>query len=71
MKNSMWKYLAIVVWITVGSLSATLSLPAYAVPSFARQTGMQCATCHTVFPGLTVFGRQFKLRGPGRQVVPI
>ena len=28
-----------------------------------RQTGMQCAGCHTVFPELTPFGRQFKLRG--------
>lgn len=37
---------------------------ANAVPSFARQLGgMQCAACHTVFPELTPFGRQFKLRG--------
>ncbi|MFZ5546239.1 MAG: hypothetical protein ACOZJZ_22000 [Pseudomonadota bacterium] len=33
-----------------------------AVPSFARQTGMRCAGCHTVFPELNSFGRQFKLR---------
>lgn len=33
---------------------------AHAVPSFARQTGMQCGQCHTVFPELTPFGRQFK-----------
>ena len=39
------------------------SMPAFAIPSFARQTGLQCASCHTVFPSLTVFGRQFKLRG--------
>ncbi len=36
---------------------------AYAVPSFARQTGLSCAACHTVFPELTAFGRQFKLNG--------
>ena len=36
---------------------------ANAVPSFARQTGMSCASCHTVFPELTPFGRQFKLDG--------
>jgi hypothetical protein len=36
---------------------------AYAVPSFARQTGMQCAMCHTAFPQLTPFGREFKLGG--------
>jgi hypothetical protein len=35
----------------------------YAVPSFARQTGFECAQCHTVFPQLTPLGRQFKLGG--------
>jgi hypothetical protein len=39
------------------------ALPAAAVPSFARQTGMACAACHTVFPELTPFGREFKLNG--------
>src|SRR5512147_1617220 len=34
---------------------------AQAVPSFARQTGMACQACHTVFPELTPFGRRFKL----------
>jgi hypothetical protein len=34
---------------------------AQAVPSFARQTGMACQSCHTVFPELTPFGRSFKL----------
>ncbi len=34
---------------------------ASAVPSYARQTGQPCATCHTVWPELTPFGRQFKL----------
>jgi hypothetical protein len=33
------------------------------VPSFARQTGLACAACHTVFPELTPFGREFKLNG--------
>lgn len=36
---------------------------AEAIPSFARQTGLSCAACHTVFPELTSFGRQFKLNG--------
>ena len=35
----------------------------YAVPSFARQTGLACSSCHTVFPELTSFGRAFKLHG--------
>jgi len=34
-----------------------------AVPSFARQTGMPCSSCHSVFPQLNSFGRQFKLNG--------
>ena len=37
--------------------------PAQALPSFARQTGQPCGACHTDFPGLTPFGRGFKLRG--------
>jgi hypothetical protein len=37
--------------------------PAQAVPSFSRQTGQACATCHTAFPELTPFGRHFKLTG--------
>ena len=39
------------------------SNPASALPSFARQTGQPCGACHTDFPGLTPFGRQFKLGG--------
>jgi hypothetical protein len=34
-----------------------------AVPSFARQTGMACEACHTVYPELTHFGRVFKANG--------
>ena len=40
-----------------------LAPAAQAVPSFARQTGMACAACHTVFPELTHFGRVFKANG--------
>ena len=47
-----------------GALLVALTLPsAWAVPSYARQTGMACSTCHTVFPELTPFGREFKLNG--------
>jgi len=43
------------------ALAALLAAPtAQAVPSFARQTGMACEACHTVFPELTHFGRMFK-----------
>ncbi len=44
-------------------LVAGLATPGWAVPSFARQTGMACAACHTVYPELTPFGREFKLNG--------
>jgi hypothetical protein len=37
--------------------------PANALPSFARQTGQPCGTCHTDYPGLTPYGRLFKLGG--------
>src|SRR6516165_11946388 len=40
-----------------------LTQPAKALPSFARQTGQPCGTCHTDFPALTPFGRRFKLLG--------
>lgn len=36
---------------------------AYAVPSFARQTGLSCNVCHSNPPELTQFGRNFKLKG--------
>lgn len=39
------------------------AVTAQAVPSFARQTGLACMACHTVFPELTPFGRSFKLNG--------
>ena len=54
-------------------LSARLLLPglviflaatdAHAVPSFARQLEVPCNACHTRFPELNAFGRQFKLSG--------
>ena len=40
-----------------------LPLTGRALPSFARQLNMQCIACHTEFPLLTEFGRQFKLSG--------
>jgi hypothetical protein len=35
----------------------------FAVPSYARQVNVSCIVCHTEFPVLTEFGRQFKLSG--------
>jgi hypothetical protein len=39
------------------------STTTYAIPPYASQTGAECNACHTVYPQLTPFGRQFKLRG--------
>src|ERR1700687_323370 len=36
---------------------------AYAVPSYSRQTGLPCASCHYAPPELNAFGRKFKLEG--------
>jgi hypothetical protein len=41
-----------------------LGIPAaHALPSYARQTGQECAACHNGFPELTPYGRLFKLNG--------
>jgi hypothetical protein len=49
--------------VASGLLTLISSLPAQALPSFARQTGQPCGTCHTDFPALTPYGRRFKLLG--------
>ncbi len=43
--------------------TAAFAPSAQALPSFARQTGQPCGTCHTDFPALTPYGRRFKLLG--------
>ncbi|HKW38520.1 MAG TPA: hypothetical protein VJO54_11985, partial [Burkholderiales bacterium] len=56
-------------WRLLGSAAAPCAIivglcvsgTAGAVPSYARQTGVACQGCHTVFPELTPFGRAFKL----------
>ncbi len=48
----------------LGAIGLLLGAPeCRALPSFARQLGMQCIACHTDFPLLTDMGRQFKLSG--------
>jgi hypothetical protein len=45
-----------------GAAALTLGAPsAQALPSYARQTGQECAACHNGFPELTPYGRLFKL----------
>lgn len=47
----------------IGLATAVGPRPAHALPSYARQTGQQCAACHNGFPELTPYGRLFKLNG--------
>src|SRR6516164_6021744 len=49
--------------VTAVSIIVAARQPALALPSFARQTGQPCSTCHTDFPGLTPYGRLFKIKG--------
>jgi hypothetical protein len=53
----------VLVFLMTGVGLLALTTKARAVPSFARQTGMSCTACHTVWPELTPFGRTFKLTG--------
>ena len=46
-----------------GAVTFGAATPAEALPSYARQTGQPCGTCHTDFPGLTPYGRRFKIGG--------
>ena len=50
-------------WAAAFAALWTVCLPAQALPSFARQTGMECVNCHFSWPELTAVGRQFKLGG--------
>jgi hypothetical protein len=48
---------------TIGIVDIGTVDQAAALPSFARQTGQPCGTCHTDYPALTPYGRLFKLGG--------
>src|ERR1700758_2684925 len=57
-----------VLLVVFGSFALFVSLflqvpTASAVPSYARQTGFPCKSCHYMPPELTPLGRAFKLNG--------
>ena len=54
---------ATAVLLLAGFLTIGYAPPANALPSYARQTGQPCGTCHTDFAGLTPYGRLFKIGG--------
>lgn len=57
-KNTFFK--SLILFISIILLSTT----GYAIPSYARQTGLACAACHFQhFPALNSFGREFKANG--------
>ncbi len=62
-KAASWSISLAVGGVFVAALAIIRPPAALAVPSYARQTGQSCATCHTAFPELTPYGRQFKLAG--------
>ena len=53
----LWKLSALVF------VAALWTPSAHAVPSYSRQTGLACSSCHYNPPELTPFGRKFKLEG--------
>jgi hypothetical protein len=60
-----FRVFAAIAFVAVAGSLLTIGFapPAQALPSFARQTGQPCGTCHTDFPALTPYGRRFKLLG--------
>ena len=56
---------AVVAPAIAGILSVVAANPAWAVPSYTRQTGDPCSACHIggYGPALTPHGRAFKLGG--------
>ncbi len=65
MQNSLTKKLGLTVaTIAMAATSMFTTTDAEAVPSFARQTGMTCNSCHfQAFPALNGMGRSFRAGG--------
>jgi len=49
--------------VVLATMAMMVAQTAHAVPSYARQMGVSCSVCHTAFPQLNAFGREFKLEG--------
>jgi hypothetical protein len=60
---ALYAVLAAAPLLAVAALCVLSVRPVQALPSYARQTGQQCAACHDGFPELTPYGRLFKLNG--------
>lgn len=44
-------------------ITLSVSVQAEAIPAFARTKHMPCSSCHTAYPSLNAFGRDFKTNG--------
>jgi hypothetical protein len=47
----------------IPAMLVLVATDAYAIPAFARKYKIPCNTCHTIFPQLTRFGRDFRDNG--------
>lgn len=56
--KSSFTFLILVVFVSVLFPSTS-----EAIPAFARKTNMACSSCHTAWPALNAFGRQYKEHG--------
>ncbi len=65
-------YLNKIAYLIVISCFTLVTMDANAIPAFARKNNMACSGCHTAWPALNAFGRQYKERGyrVGAQDVP-
>ena len=66
-----WRFipLAAAALVLAGFFTICGTPPVEALPSYARQTGQPCGTCHTDFAGLTPYGRLFKIKATRRAAV--
>jgi hypothetical protein len=62
MSKPVVKFLIILVVIMFAG-ATFISVKTNAVPAFARENGLECSTCHTQWPQLNEYGREFKESG--------
>lgn len=60
-RNKLCKFLICI--LVLGGFVVLISPQAHAIPSFARKSNYACSACHTTFPQINAFGRQYKLNG--------
>lgn len=56
-------YLKNIIYTFATSCLLLVTMNVEAIPAFARKTNMACSTCHTAWPALNAFGRQYKEHG--------